>query len=232
MASLVVFIFLSVLVCAQARCRCFTQKLMDKAKPGAPCQDVVEKKEMENTFATSPDNVEYTLTYVADDLVKVYVKGVLISSDEVFPKKRYTLNYSGPCADIIANVTNQNPGAPKKGGAGMSILINHNGDVYGSAQQNSFNHCASPICADVSAETVRPLFAVGIADPVDECFFSPENCDFSEWEHAVVADQMLDRPLCEFVKMASLGSLPLNPTDGNEDYQARFGIKFHLPFCP
>lgn len=182
-------------------------------------------------FPDSPTDVEYSMTFVCDDLVEMYVDGKMIMMEEAAPKKRHQFNYKGPCKDIIAWVLNKSPRGVPYGGAGIGILINYKNKVYGSAAANTYQACAPPLCSDPSAVNVKPIHGIGIVNPDMNCFEKPEECDFNEWHPVTVHDTLFDYPLCEFVDMGRLGGIPVNPIDGVIPDMVGFGIRFHLPFC-
>lgn len=216
-----------------ARCRCFSEEVKQVSSPAAPCTAPPYNTSLKQLykFPYDPHHVKYTMTFVADDLVEMYVDGKLILKEDDFPKRRYTFQYKGPCSDILVLVTNASPRMRPFGGAGIGILINYKHVVYGSAAINTYQACAPPVCADESAVNVKPIFGTGKMAPNPACFTDSSKCDFNSWLPLTVHDTLFDFPLCEFVDMGRLGGIPVNPRDGLIPDLVQFAIRFQLPFC-
>lgn len=223
---------LTLLVGTHARCRCLTHTIRNYAKPTSPCIDPITVKTQESTYPPSPKNVNFTFTYIVDDIVTLYIGGKPVSSDEVYYKRRYTINYSGPCDPIIIKLINKSPNnSTRKGGAGVSLLVNYKGVTYGSFPHIGYSPCGDSRCMEQSSKDVVPIVGYGLEGPVDSCFTDPQTCVLKDWKPLVVDDRLLDRPLCEFVDIARKGGWPLNPSDALLENGITYGIKFDLPFC-
>lgn len=230
---LAVVLGMSFMCLVHARCRCFSEEVKGMSAPRAKCtlppynQSLTQMYE----FPDHDDNVEYSMTFLCDDVMEMYVDGQLIMTEDVAPKLRHQFQYKGPCKDIMAYVVNKSPNNVSYGGVGLGFLITYKNKVYGTAAMNTYQACAPPLCSDPSAVNVKPIHGIGISNPKKDCFTNPKGCDFNEWHPVTVHDTLFDYPLCEFVDMGRHGGIPVNPVDGHVPDMLTFGMRFHLPFC-
>ena len=193
-------------------------KAKRKKKQGNTDEDD-DDEDMNLKVPTVP-TVSYTLTYLGDDKVHIYIDGKLVTCDTTAPKRRIQVELNNvPCTDLIVRVENESPRCKPSGGAGVAILIDYEGTTYASVPEDVEHPCQyedhDDYCFTPAGKNIVPISGKGVIHPADNCFpyvpysgsdendcqvdrdDSTEKCDAAFDRSVVDIDSSLIKPKCD-----------------------------------
>lgn len=180
--------------------------------PGGPCtigETICAEGYECATSGTCNRVVEFDLTVIPDDSAQIIISGTNIGKVEPAHTTK-TFTYTGPCDDIMVEVQNTKSAGPQA----ASILLNYDGETYGTLCQNN-----SP------TDDATPMYAVVTESPTGEWYLNKPDYDFSAWTNAVCCTEC-----SHFAEMEAQGGFPLTNIDKYQPI-GKFGMKIKIPFC-